>query len=231
MPNIKKLFTEDIVPTLTDFSKNQFVFWNAFKKNISYKTPIKNVLELGIMRIKPSVKKDLPGQSLKTLLILGSVYNVDKHISLDIDDCRNTVEFCKKWVLARGVQPKNHKFVQSNSMDFNVLREFPAGVDLIFLDTNHDDTYPEKLGYKNSGGAGMTYKEICYYAKHLTRNGRLYLHDTKNYYVPRGYGVNTEGAVQRFLDENKNFGFYEHNTNNNGLGEIFRKDSDVAREY
>lgn len=216
--DVERLLTIDIIPTLTDFLNDQLIFWEACKNNT-----VKTVLELGVYRLPGEPNSLFPGQSTKTLMILSDYYNFDKFISLDIDDCTSTINNCKKWCNERGVNVKNHKFVQSNSLHFDVKKEFPNGVDLIFLDTNHDDTYPEKIGYQNSGGAGMTYREICHYAKHLSKNGKMFLHDTNNYYVPRAYGMNTEGAIQRFIDENKEFGFKEHNSNVHGLGEIFRK--------
>ena len=50
----------------------------------------------------------------------------------------------------------------------------------------------------------------------------MFVHDTQNYYVPKGYGVNTEGAIRKFLDEHDGFLFKEHAPNKNGLGEIYR---------
>lgn len=230
--DIATLLNNEIVETLTDFKDNQIVFWRVFDENKKFGTPVKNVLELGVYRLPGQPNSDLPGQSTKTLMILEHFYGLDKFVSLDIDDCNSTINNCKRWVESRGVVVKNHKFVQCNSVHYDVLADFPNGVDLIFLDTNHDDNYPEKIGYANSGGAGMTYKEICHYAKHLTRNGRLFLHDTNHYYVPKQKGWNTSGAIELFIEENgAEFGFHEHNTNNHGLGEIYRLDSDVASLY
>ena len=234
---LNKLLRTDILPTLTDFKGGQLVFWDVFDQNDGLNTPMKNVLELGIMTLKNGAPPNLPGQSTKTLMALCDFYNADKHISLDIDDCMDTIQRCAGWVKSRGVVPRGHKFVKSNSMHFDVKKEFPNGVDLIFLDTNHDDNYPMKKlshrsqGHANSGGAGMTYKEICHYAPHLTKNGRLFLHDTMNFYVPKGYGVNTAGAIEKFLDTHSGYAFKEHRPNNNGLGELYRKDSDVAKLY
>jgi len=225
-------YWNELEQTLTDFKGGNEVFEKIFQINRELGAPIKTILELGVYRIKEEPKSDYPGQSLKTLLILGNFYkDVEKHISLDIDDCKSTVERCKKWVKKQGLKVHNHKFVQENSVKFNVEKEFPKGIDFIFLDTNHDDTYPEKIGYENSGGAGMTYREICYYAPHITENGHLFMHDTKNYYAERKYGYNTEGAIQKFLDENEGFVFVEHNPNENGLGELIRKDSSLHQKY
>jgi hypothetical protein len=228
---LSKILERDIIPTLTDMKNGQLVFWKAFDQNKSFGTPIKTVLELGIMRLKPSVPHEKPGQSTKTLISLGAFYGMDKYVSLDIDNCRCAINFCTKWCKDRGAEVSCHKFVQSNSLEFDVTKEFPNGVDFIFLDTNHDDNYPERIGYPNSGGAGMTYREICYYARHLTKNGRMFVHDTQSHYVPKEYGVNTDGAVTRFIDENSNYLFREHMPNRIGLGEIYRKDSDVAKYY
>jgi hypothetical protein len=237
LPKLTKLLRTDMLPTLTDFKGGQLVFWDVFRQNEKLGTPVKNVLELGIMTLKNGAPADLPGQSTKTLMALCDFYKANKHVSLDIDDCTDTTQRCARWVGSRGVSVRGHKFVKSNSIHFNVKSEFPNGVDLIFLDTNHDDNYPMKKlshrpkGHVDAGGAGMTYREICYYAPHLTRNGRLFLHDTMNHYVPKGYGVNTDGAVEKFLDTHKGYAFKEHAPNNNGLGEIYRKDSDVTKLY
>lgn len=232
--DLERILTQDIVPTLTDMTNNQYAFWDAFKYENENGTPIKNILELGVMRLMPGAfSNDLPGQTTKMFMALLHEYKADKHISLDLDkECKKTIEHCKKWMLERGLKVTKHEFVVCNSVEFNAKHYFPKGVDLILLDTNHDDLYPEKtLGFKGTGGAGMTYKEICYYAPHLSPNGRLFLHDTQMFYVPKGYGVNTQGAIERFLDENPGFGFHEHNKNDIGLGEIFRKDSNAARQY
>ena len=221
--DIKQILEVEIIPTLTDFIHDQIVFWDIFEKNKNAGSPIKTVLELGVYRLLDDEGSVYPGQSTKTLMTLSDFYNVEKFISLDIDDCNSTINNCKRWVEERGVKVNNHKFVQSNSVHFDVKSEFPNGIDFMFLDTNHDDTYPEKIGYENSGGPGMTYKEICYYAPHLTENGHLFLHDTFNFYVPEADGVNTSGAVKKFIAENPEFDFIEYNTNANGLGEIFRK--------
>jgi hypothetical protein len=217
-----KMAFEGINKTLTDFKGCEDVFLDIFEKSHSCGRPIKNVLEIGVYQMRNS---DLPGQSMKTLMILSDLYGVKKYISIDIDECSSTADRCKKYVSNLGISVQNHKFVQSNSMDFDILSEFPNGVDFIFLDSSHDGDYPEsKLGYENSGGGGMTYREICFYSKHLSEYGHLVLHDTKNYYVPKEYGFNVEGAVQKFIDENKDFKFIEYDPNENGLGEIVRVD-------
>jgi len=232
--DLERILTQDIVPTLTDMKNNQYAFWDAFKYAHENGTPIKTILELGVMRIIPGAfPPDYPGQTTKMFMALLHEYGAEKHISLDLDkECKGTIDRCKLWMANHGLTVTNHEFVVSNSVKFDVRSHFSEGVDLILLDTNHDHDYPEKtLGFKGTGGAGMTYKEICYYAPHLSENGRLFLHDTKMYYVPRGYGVNTEGAIQRFIDENPDFEFYEHAKNNIGLGEIYRKGSNVAKQY
>jgi len=223
------ILNNELLPTLTDFVHNQHVFRKAFEQANQVGMPIKNVLELGVYRLKGEPSSPFPGQSTKTLMILTDVFPVDRFISLDIDDCRATIEFCKDWVRQRGINVTNHEFIQSNSIEFKAEVKFPAGIDFIFLDTNHDDTYPERIGYPGSGGPGMTYREICYYAKHLTKNGHFFLHDTKNHYAEVKYGLNTDGAIAKFLDENPQFAFFEHDTNVNGLGELYHKDSDIAK--
>lgn len=231
--DLDRILTKDIVPNLYDMKDNQYVFWDAFLYSSLNKTPIKSILELGVMRItSPSKNKDYPGQSTKIFMALSHAFDVATYISLDINhECEKTIDRCKEWMSARGLSVTNHKFVIYNSIEFDVKRYFPEGIDLIFLDTSHDASYPEALGHQNAGGPGMTYKEICYYAPHLSSNGRLFLHDTKQHFAEIRYGVNVDGAIQRFLDENSEFDFYEHNTNKEGLGEIFRKDSNVALQY
>lgn len=232
MYDLNEIFKIDILPTLTDFKNCQFVFSRAFEQNKSLGTSIKTILELGVFRLFGGEISDLPGQSTKTLMILSDYYNVDKFVSVDIDDCTSTIDSCVSWVNKRGISVTNHKFVQCNSLDFDVQREFPNEIDFIFLDTCHDDNYPELLGYDSSVcGAGTTYKEICYYTKHLSKNGRMFIHDTNNFYVEKTYGLNTDGAIIRFLAENDNFVFHEHMPNEHGLGELIRKDSDVSKLY
>lgn len=229
MKTINELLKIEIIPTLTDFLHDQLVFWEACEKNKNFGSPIKNVLELGVYRLPGEPNNNYPGQSTKTLMILNHFYEFNNFISLDIDDCSGTINNCKKWVRQYGIEVKNHKFVQSNSVHFDAKSEFLNGIDLIFLDTNHDDNYPERIGFKNAGGAGMTYKEICHYAPHLSENGRLFLHDTKAHYVEKELGKNTDGAITKFLLENEEFGFFEHNTNIHGLGQIYRKNSLVSQ--
>jgi hypothetical protein len=228
--DLETLLYKELPPTFTDFAGNQRAFHEAFVRNAELGTPIKDVLELGVCRInRDFMSPDVYGQSTKTLNVLCEFFNSTELISIDIDEkARETVEHCKKWLKDRGWGFREHNFICSNSIEFDVKFHLPDGVDFIFLDTNHDDNYPERLGIKGeTGGAGMTYKEICYYAPHLTENGRLFMHDTMHFYHPKAYGVNTEGAVRRFLDENPGFKFREHGLNQHGLGEIVRKDSKV----
>lgn len=221
---IEKLLKVEILPTLTDFLGDQIVFWECCIAAELMGAPIKNVLELGVYRLHGEPDSDYPGQSTKTLMILNEKYRFDTFISLDIDDCRSTIQHCKEWVGKYGIVPKNHQFVQSSSLDFDVGKHFPEGISMIFLDTCHDHDYPAQIGYsKDVCGAGMTYKEICHYAPHLSRHGKLFCHDTMHHYVEKKYGFNTDGAIARFIDENPEFYFVEHNTNVHGLGEIGRK--------
>jgi hypothetical protein len=220
-------------PTFTDFAKNELVFRDAFGQNEVCGYPIKKVLELGVCRINTHVPPDFFGQSTKTLIALCAYYGCDLLISIDIDPlAAATVERCRQFLkdCGHGHNFEKHYFVEANSLEYEVDGEF----DFIFLDTNHDDNYPERIGVagKEAGGAGTTYREICKYANVLSEGGRLFIHDTKNFYVPRGYGVNTEGAIQKFLDENPDdFKFREHNTNKNGLGEIVRADNDIWDKF
>ena len=218
---------------LSNFKNCESIFAQAFEHNQELGFPIRTVLELGVYRLPSNSEpfEYFPGQSTKTLFILHKYFNFEKMVSLDIDDCHGTIQDCKEWCQKLGVPIPPHKFIQSNSIHYNVAVDFPNGVDLIFLDTNHDDDYPEKLGYPSSGGAGMTYQEICHFAPQISRNGQLFLHDTKKFFVEKRYGWNTIGAVERFICENSDFIFIEHNANENGLGQIIRKDSDIATFY
>lgn len=220
MNTIDDILYRDIIPTLTDLANDQSAFHEAFKKY-----SIKNVLELGVYWA-PGMDEVLYGQSTKILLALCKEYNASRMVSVDIDpNASKTIARCKRWLVERDYPLfQNHEFIVSNSIMLDVGKLFPAGADLIFLDTNHDDNYPERIGLgTNTGGAGMTYRELCHYAPFLSEQGSLFIHDTKNYYVPRAYGMNTEGAVQRFLDENPNFTFKEHGLNRHGLGELRHK--------
>lgn len=208
-------------PTLTDFRGCERVFYEYFKQNKP-----QNILELGVYNISGVEEKDidLPGQSTKTLFILHKYFPVKKYVSLDIDDCLSTITRCKQWLRENNLHSvPDHQFVQCNSLDFKHSNYFDGLVDFIFLDTNHDDSYPIKLGYAGSGGGGMTYKEISHIAPMLSRTGSIFLHDTKNRYVEPKYGYNVDGAVERFLHENSGWMFIEHNPNDNGLGELKRK--------
>lgn len=232
MDTIYSAFSK-IKPFLTDFAGGEEVFKQAFDVNAQLKVPIKTILELGIYRIQGQPENDLPGQSTKTLMILSNFHPVEKYVSLDIDDCSSTIARTK-WFLKERCQmePKNHSFVRSSSVEYDVSANFPNGVDFCFIDTSHDDSYvANHLGIPGHDGAGMTYKELCYYANHITKNGRLFMHDTHNFYLPKQYGYNTEGAIQKFLDDYSDFVFVEHNPNGNGLGELIHRDSDVAKYY
>jgi hypothetical protein len=224
-----KEFT-DLDPLLDDFKNCNYVFASAFEENEMINSPIKNALELGVYSLKRvrEHEYDLLGQSTKTLYILHKYFpQLTKVISLDVDDCNDTIDRCCKWIKDRGLQVPDINFLQCRSLDFEIEKHFPLGVDFIFLDTSHDDSFPEKIGYKDSGGAGMTYREISYFAPHLSRNGRLFIHDTNNYYVEKSYGNNTAGAIERFITENVGYYSLEHSPNQHGLGEIIRKDSDL----
>lgn len=216
---------EALKPFLTDFAGNQYIFQEYFDKRLKMHDSVETVLELGVYQMKNNV--DLPGQSTKTLFLLYYYYDVGRMVSLDIDDCRVTIDRCKNWFsnqLDFDLDLLDHTFVQLNSLDYDTIKDFPDGIDFIFLDTCHDDDYPDRIGYKGAGGAGMTYKEICKYAPTLTENGSLFLHDTLKTYVPLTYGYNVCGAVKRFIDEQGNdFEYIEHESNQFGLGEIRRK--------
>lgn len=230
-PKYKKYIEfQDLRNLLSNFRNCEFVFAQSFEQNQKIGCPIKTVLELGVYKIPlaPEPFDYLPGQSTRTLFVLHKYFNFRKMVSVDIDDCQSTIDNCKKWCLERNIVLPKHEFIQCNSVEYDVTADFPNGIDFIFLDTNHDDDYPQRLGYTNSSGAGMTYKEISHLAPHLSINGRLFLHDTKNFFVEKRYGWNTMGAIERFLDENHDYYFIEHNANSNGLGEIMRKDSDIA---
>lgn len=223
--NIDGILYKDLTPLLTDLVNAPGVFHNTFKYSESIGHPIKTVLELGVFTSPSGQPANIiHGQSTKILLALCDFYKVEKMISLDINNCLKTVEAARKWLEMRGSSFNNYIFIQSNSLEFDISSHFPNGIDLIFLDTNHDDNYPQRIGISgDTGGAGFTYREICYYAPHLTKHGHMFLHDTKVSYVPQQYGHNTAGAVERFIDEHKHqFQFKEHNINKYGLGEITR---------
>ncbi len=223
--DIEKLLTVDLVPTLTDFLNDQMVFYECCLSAEMMGAPVKNVLELGVYRLIDEPKSDYPGQSTKTLMILDQKFKFDRFISLDIDDCSSTIDNCKDWCRRHGFTPTDkHQFLKCGSMDLNTEQYFPNGLDLIFLDLSHDDSrYPAVIGHPEAGGAGMTYREICKYAPTLSKHGKLFIHDTKHYYVPKAYGFNTEGAIERFIAENPGYYFIEHDKNVHGLGEIGRK--------
>lgn len=223
--DIEKLLTVDLVPTLTDFLDDQMVFYECCLAAEMVGTPIKNVLELGVYRLIDEPNSQFPGQSTKTLFILDQKFKFDRFISLDIDDCTGTINNCKEWCRQHGFEPTpKHQFLQCGSLDMDIAKYFPEGIDLLFVDTSHDDErYPAAIGHPEAGGAGMTYREICHYAKHLSKHGKMFLHDTAHFYAPVQYGFNTAGAIERFIDENPEFYFIEHAKNVHGLGEIGRK--------
>lgn len=228
--DINKILYKDLLSLLTDLVNAPGVFHNTFKYNKYIGHSIETVLELGVFASPPGKPVNIiHGQSTKMLLALCRFYDVQKMVSLDINDCRKTISSCKQWLSDRNCVFDRHEFMQCNSLSFDVSRQFPDGIDFIFLDTNHDDNYPKRIGiHGDTGGAGFTYREICYYASHLTKYGHMFLHDTKVSYVPKKYGHNTAGAIERFMDEyGKDFKFKEHNINKYGLGEITRINSEV----
>lgn len=44
------------------------------------------------------------------------------------------------------------------------------------------------------------------------------------FYQPVSLGSNVEGAIVKFIRENNEWAFIEHNTNGCGLGELIKKD-------
>lgn len=224
--NIDEFLTcPDLLGTLTDFAGGQHVFHAAFRRNLDAGEPIRRVLELGVCRPQPGGGFPLKmyGQSTKTLMALSAEYGVTEMVSLDLDSCQITTDFCLDFVTERFKAPALHVFEQGESLKYRPTEDF----DFIFLDTNHDDNFGERvLGLESeTGGAGHTYRELVHFSSFLSPFGRMFIHDTKNYYVPRAYGVNSEGAIQQFLDEHDGWVFREHEPNSNGLGELVRKEA------
>lgn len=219
------LTNPDFLGTLTDFAGGQHVFHAAFRRNDEVGHPVHRVLELGVCRPQPGGGFPLKmyGQSTKTLMALSAEYNVEEMVSLDIDECHVTTDFCFDFVAERFKAPALHAFEQIESLKYKPTEDF----DFIFLDTNHDDNFAERvLGRESAtGGAGHTYRELAHFSSFLSPFGRMFIHDTKNFYVPRAYGVNSEGAIQQFLDEHAGWIFREHSPNENGLGELVRQEA------
>lgn len=218
-----------ILPVLTDMGKNQFAFWDMFLESEELGCPIKKILEFGVCRVRDEEKKFGYGQSTKILLTLGDLYKVDKMYSCDIDDKSDeTIDACFEWLLMHNLVPQiPHEFLCMDSL----LWDHDTNLDLIFLDTSHDDTYVTNvLGIKGAtDGPGATTQEINHFIKYLSPNGRLVFHDTKVTYGKAEYGKFVGGAVDKFIHENPEYHYDELPSNNFGLGQIIRKDSLIYR--
>lgn len=177
------------------------------------------ILEVGMGAEKRWKGPEGCGQSYRALLILCAEYNAQKMISIDIDDCWDTVRKSQEWVRHEyGDIFERHCWDRIHSLDFDAKIYFPSGIDLLFLDSSHDaDT-----DIQGAGGAGMTYREICHFAPYISTRGRIMLHDSFEYYQRRQAGNNVQGAAEKFLMENKNWYAIEHNTKT-GLLELRRK--------
>jgi hypothetical protein len=214
-----EIFSDELPKTLTDLARAQWVFKQVFDR-----TKIGSILEVGVCAILGGgapEKAWLYGQSTKILMMLAVQYGSTQYLSIDTDDCSETVKKCKEWLRDWGQDvPDYHQFVKTESLALDVGGHFPRGIDLVFLDSSHDWRGCEQ---KYKGGSGYTYKEICHFAPHVTPSGCILLHDTFNNYVPEGYGANVSGAIQRFVAENPDWIFTEHRPNGNGLGELRRK--------
>jgi hypothetical protein len=154
-------------------------------------------------------------------MMLAQLHGVSKYLSIDTDDCTDTVKTCGEWLKEIGwAVPRAHSYQTKESLALDIKAEFPQGVDLVFLDSNHD-WYVNEPQYR--GGAGYTYREICHIAPYLTADGCILLHDTFNHYAQEARGNNVDGAICRFVDENHEWEYIEHRPNGNGLGELRRK--------
>lgn len=206
----------------------QHIWLEAFKDNSELGYPIDTVLELGVYYLPGT---NLPGQSVKILQTINRLYPFSKMISVDIDPrCAETIKECENYL---GFEFENHKFIASESLRFSPPTKdtFDAWeIDFIFLDTNHDDDYPARLGFPESTcGKGYTYRELDYFTRFLARNGRMFIHDTFEKYLPDEIGVNTKGAIELFIKKHPQFVFKEHNPNKHGLGEILHRDSEIHK--
>lgn len=218
----EKRILDIITPYLGGFLNNEVIFKEAMIQNQEIHRPINTILELGV---HTGEDINFGGQSTKALYYLYNIIGFKKLYSLDLDPfCINTIKLIQTKFLNNNLSIPKHEFISCNSIEYYPEINF----DLIFIDTNHDSsvtlTYCED---KNLCGEGFTFKEIMHYQKMLTQNGRIFLHDTRNFYVPIAYGNNVEGACVRFINENPEWAYIEHNTNKHGLGELIRKDSDI----
>lgn len=138
-------YFEKLKPTLTDLSNAESIFKNIYLEIIDRKKSNDiNILELGVYSIKrvPEDMKNLPGQSTKILLSLCKSFGYNNYVSVDVDDCFDTIQHCKQFM---DIDLQDHKYIQSTTLDFDIKKHFPDGIDLIFLDSSHDDDYPSKI--------------------------------------------------------------------------------------
>ena len=214
-----------IRPYLTNFLNNEIVFKKAFEENAIIRDNIKNVLELGVHHGENPM---YGGQSTKAFYWIYNEIGYENLYSLDLaEECSHTIELIKEMFLAEeGAKIPPHHFIIENSIEYSPDIKF----DFIFLDTNHDSIcLPVYHGEAQHGGEGFTFQEITKYTNLLTPNGRFFLHDTKEFYADKKLGFNVEGAIVKFIRENNNWAFIEHNTNQHGLGELINIDSDVYK--
>lgn len=141
---------DKIRPTLTDLENCEDIFLQIYSNIVDRKTSSDvNILELGVYSIKRVSQdmKNLPGQSTKILMSLCNSLGYNKYVSVDVDDCLDTIEHCQNFM---DIKLDNHTFVQSTTLDFDVEKYFSNGLDLIFLDSSHDDDFPSRLWQNRS---------------------------------------------------------------------------------
>lgn len=215
---LQNMLATELTPVLWDMAGAQYILADLFAAG-----GVRDVLEVGVSRLDttaPEQQQAVYGQSTKILMLLTTFYGCNRYVSVDVWDCLNTVNACHEWLEKRGVNTGVHEFVIAESLKFAVGQYFPDGLDLLFLDTNHDWTVPKGWGYV--GGAGYTYRELEHFAPHMRVGGRVLLHDTLNDYEPKAYGVNVGGAAWRFIEEHRGWTYQEHCPNGRGLGELRR---------
>lgn len=218
------MFYEEYINFLNQYliamKNNEIIFHEIFNQNKNATYPIQKILELGVHVGENPV---FGGQSTKIFYALYNTYGFEFLHSLDIyNGCSETIEIVKD--IFKDFKLPFHEFIVCNSIAYETEIKY----DFIFLDTNHDSGTTPNFGFEGEvDGAGFTFSEINKYSKMLTDNGRFLLHDTKMFYQAQTLGNNVEGAVVKFIRENKDWAFVEHNTNDCGLGELIKINSKI----